>query len=254
MNQIAFQMSRADYSCQIDAFTAYHELKKNNTLLIDIRSKNSYQKISIPDSLNIPLFRLKTKNILKNKKLFLIDDGGRLNNIAQLCYQLKEKGFKIFYITGGLNAWSKLKKGFLGSAKELIQLDELGAEHFYFDNDIKDLVIINIGKQQNKILKQTINSSPIANYYFIPYKQNSRSLLKKLKQIVKQQPKVTRVFIYDEAGKTYSAFKKHLKEQLKASVFYLNGGYKAFERFELFRLALSERQKIKPNPFFSCRG
>jgi rhodanese-related sulfurtransferase len=243
-----------DVSCQVDAYTAYLNLKIKQTLLVDIRSHQKYQKISIPNSINVPLHTLKTKNVLKTQRLFLIDDGGRLTNIPLLCSQLKQKGFDVSYVTGGINAWSKLKKNLIGKPEELVKIDELGPEHFYFDSLVNDILIINMGTKKNQIIRTKQKINPFISYFSIPLQKNSQLFLKKLKSIIKRFPQVSRLFIYDDDGKNYQSVKHLLQANLKPSVFYLRGGYQEFIHFDLNHLALLKKKQVKPNQFFSCRG
>jgi|GEM_PF-6211947 len=246
--------SDIDLSCQIDAFSTFKALKNYSALLVDIRPANQYQKVSIPESINIPWHALKTKSALKNKRLFLIDEGGQIINIALVCQHLKQRGFDVSYVQGGINAWRKVNKNLLGQLEHIRTVDELGPEHFYFNRRPGDILLINIGSEKQNILSKQETIKNFIPHELIKFDGNPLALVKNIKRILKSYPLAERLFIYDDNGKSYSKIKKLLQSNLQPSVFYLAGGYQAFQQFDRMRLALLKKQKSTTNHFLSCRG
>lgn len=84
------------------------KLKKEESLaLIDIRPAQEFEKFRIPDSINLPLFALKTKEFLKLRTLILINEGHSYKDLEREAQALKQTGFKVFILDGGLNLWRK---------------------------------------------------------------------------------------------------------------------------------------------------
>lgn len=258
-NQKAFHLldnSHANYSesCKVSTFTAYQAVRKNQGLLVDIRPQNQYAKVSIPESMNIPLHALKTKNILKNKKLYLVDEGGQSHQIGQICHYFSQNGFDVSYVEGGINGWRKTNQTLLGEAREILKLDMLGPEHFYFQAIPDDLLIVNIGSKEKNLLRTQLGTSVIFSYVHFPFEGNASKMTQGLRKLLKQYPNKTRLFVYDDNGDSYAPLRKPLSRSLKPTVFYLRGGYEHFVRFDAKRIALLKKQRIKPNHFFRCGG
>ncbi|TYR99279.1 rhodanese-like domain-containing protein [Rossellomorea vietnamensis] len=85
-----------------------NELQDKDKMFIDVRTKGEFNKRSIKEFKNIPLYELpyNTKELTSNKEIVLIcQSGTRSNKAAKL---LRKKGFnKVANVKGGMSAWSK---------------------------------------------------------------------------------------------------------------------------------------------------
>jgi rhodanese-related sulfurtransferase len=105
-----FPAIAASYSPLLISVKEAIEIKKENprTLLVDVRGEESFKKIHIPDSINVPLHFIKTKGYLKNIHVILVNRGYEQNRLLHQAELLNKKGFEIVVLSGGLAAWSQL--------------------------------------------------------------------------------------------------------------------------------------------------
>lgn len=99
-------MEREEYEISIE------ELKKadkSNCVIIDIRDEISYNYGNIPNSVNIPLEKIKNdKNILpKDKKLIICCKSGQISDT--LAEELREDGYNAVNLVNGYYGWLKDK-------------------------------------------------------------------------------------------------------------------------------------------------
>ena len=99
-------MEREEYEISIE------ELKKadkSNCVIIDIRDEISYNYGNIPDSVNIPLEKIKNdKSILpKDKKLIICCKSGQISDT--LAEELREDGYNAVNLVNGYYGWLKDK-------------------------------------------------------------------------------------------------------------------------------------------------
>jgi len=78
--------------------------------LIDVREKEEFLSQHISGSKNIPLSRLaqEINKLNKNKEIILICRSGKRSKLA--CEFLKEKGYNVKNLSGGILAWHELNK------------------------------------------------------------------------------------------------------------------------------------------------
>jgi len=87
------------------------EAKRNNprTIFVDVRAEEAFQKIRIPDSINVPLHFVKTKGYLHNMSVILVNQGHTHNRLLFQAELLNKKGIETVVLAGGLAGWSQQK-------------------------------------------------------------------------------------------------------------------------------------------------
>ena len=86
-----------------------HDIKFNDCLIIDIRSKEKYDNGHIPNSNNIPFEQLiayPNKFLNINKTYYIYCQRGIQSKNA--CLILSSKGYNVINIIGGYSEWLKL--------------------------------------------------------------------------------------------------------------------------------------------------
>jgi rhodanese-related sulfurtransferase len=82
----------------------------NDINIIDIREERIFKKGSIPNSINIPIYKLLSDPafyLKKDNKYFIYCHKGCSSKYA--CKILASEGYKVFNILGGYKAWVKEK-------------------------------------------------------------------------------------------------------------------------------------------------
>jgi rhodanese-related sulfurtransferase len=92
------------------------EAKRNNprTIFVDVRAEEAFQKIRIPDSINVPLHFVKTKGYLDNMSVILVNKGHTYNRLVFQAELLNQKGIETVVLAGGLAGWSQQKGNLAG--------------------------------------------------------------------------------------------------------------------------------------------
>jgi len=108
----AFAPARTDrdWSLYLDAGQIEAAVHGATTAVwIDVRSAEAYQRDRIPDSIQMPLFAVKTKGFLRDRRVVLVDEGHGSRATEEECRRLRTMGFGDLWIWyGGLNAWQQL--------------------------------------------------------------------------------------------------------------------------------------------------
>ncbi len=82
-------------------------LHMQNTVFVDIRPPEQFNALKIPQSVNIPLYAVKTKSFLKEKTVVFVPGHENARQMEKECHALRAQGWRVFYLSGGLPAWQK---------------------------------------------------------------------------------------------------------------------------------------------------
>jgi phage shock protein E len=83
-------------------------LKDKNSILVDVREKDEYEKIKIPGSILIPLGEIKINISEKVKDLnttIIVHCQSGVRS-KKACIELSKLGYKNVYDAGGINTWT----------------------------------------------------------------------------------------------------------------------------------------------------
>ncbi len=86
---IARKLKKHDPSLAISVEAVRYKLKRNQKLtLVDVRSRQDFERLHIPGSINIPLYAVKTKTYLKSAPVVLVNEGFRYVELENECRRL----------------------------------------------------------------------------------------------------------------------------------------------------------------------
>ena len=129
------------------------EIKKLSpgALIVDLRHENQFEKYSIPGSLNIPYFSLKTKSFMSDRQVVLIDDGFEGDSLYTQCEELARYGFSdVNILVNGIYAWIR-SNHFSGknvAGKDIVRSSAMPPE-IIEGLDSQDILIINQSAADN---------------------------------------------------------------------------------------------------------
>jgi rhodanese-related sulfurtransferase len=225
----------------ISAETVFHKLKlRQEILLIDIRSREDFEKVRIPGSLNIPLYAVKTKNFLKSKQLVLVEEGFRYGRLVEECGRLREAGFKVFILNGGLNYWNRKKLPMEGDLFALGAFNKISPSSFFQERDFDHWVLIDISNPPG-----AIPDSFLPDVQQLPFTSEDKNDLAdfvfKMGQLQDHHP--SRVLVlFNEEGEVYEDVEKAIRLKDFPHIFFLEGGSKGVETF-LIRKSLQQKTR-----------
>ncbi|RPI79565.1 MAG: rhodanese-like domain-containing protein [Desulfobacteraceae bacterium] len=202
-------------------------IQKNDYILIDVRAAEEYQKVRIPDSLNIPLFAVKTKTYLKPKSIVLFNEGYAWEALETECRRLKELGFNVKILTGGLNAWKNKGGEFAGDTAALEGIDRIPARDFFIEKNYQNWTVINTSSVVSADARLWV---PFAVH--IPFKNEKQftALLGNLLAKEKTAPNPW-LIILNENGKEYKAIEQTIQKKQILNLFFLKNGLAGYKEF-----------------------
>jgi rhodanese-related sulfurtransferase len=215
---------------------------KEDILLIDVRDPRDFEKFRIPGSLNIPLFALKTKALLKSRPLVLINEGRSYKVLIDEAAALSIAGFTVSILDGGLRQWQQKKgpmEGDLFAARQIRLVPPAGlSAGLKYENWIFIDVSIPNGSEKS-IGKSKIplepNPGPEALHPItIPFSVHDQAFISKIKAVItnhKEKDFLCLVFA-DEKESRYPDLEKQLQAAGITIVFFLEGGLEAYRAFE----------------------
>jgi rhodanese-related sulfurtransferase len=203
--------------------TKLHE--KDRPLLLDVRHAHAYAKAHIPRSLNLPLESVEQLQFVRNRDLVLIDGGLAPEKTHKLLLGLKAKGFdRVKILAGGIPAWQEIGGTLAGEGSPEKEANLVAAEQVFDILQQKEAAVLFVGNRPElasrlwsevKTLKLEGKDAGEVNEII--------HAVQKLKQ---KSGKV--VILSSVQGEFYRSVAAALPQDLKASVFFLDGGINAY--------------------------
>lgn len=238
----------------ISAKTLLSELsEEHDIVMVDVRSEKEFEECNIPDSINIPLYSVKVKSFLKNKKLVLINNGFNLVSLKEAGEELNRKGYSIRILYGGLLAWRNAGGKLSGDPLSIKNIDLVNAEDMFMEinGDNENLLLMNLvfpSEETSQIENQNIISVPVRDSKDILIMFND--LLKK-----KKATPYLSVLIANRDGNQYEKVAHILKGYKDKNIFYLKDGIESYHTFLGKQVMMKNRSKvssIKQDECSSC--
>jgi len=220
-------MDKDPGSCSMSMESVLSMLKKRQDIvLIDIRSEEAFAKFRIPASIHIPLYAVKTKEFLKDKPLILISEGYPDSDLEQGCRDLRAVGFKrAFILNGGLNDWKEKNGPLEGDVFSRQQVNKVPPGAFYKEKDSMYWLVIDISRPATEpVIPRAVR---------LPFEGNREAFVPGLKRVIEENPGPSSraVLICDEKGQDYSNVESLIRKGKMRRVFYLSGGLEAYKAF-----------------------
>ncbi len=201
---------------------------KKEIILIDVRESKEFKKFSIPGSINIPLFAIKTKAFLKNKPLALVNEGYNSAKLEQECKRLRDFGFEIWIMTGGLNFWRQKGGPIVGDVFAQKELNKISPRSFFGERNFDDWLVIDASESRKPETRQLMPGG--MHISFLPDSTRFASKLKKTADKHKSNAFLF-VLIFNEDGRQYEKIEKIVDQTGIKNVFYLKDGLNGYEAF-----------------------
>jgi rhodanese-related sulfurtransferase len=223
---IARKLKTHDPSLAISVEAVLYKLKRNQPLtLVDVRRKQDFERLHIPDSINIPLHAVKTKTYLKSATVVLVNEGFRYAELETECRRLAERGFAISIIDGGLPAWKRQGGQLAGDLFALDEMKAISPQKFFREKDYENTVVVDISPMRSETSTKLIS---YARHF--PVFDNSERSKSELRKLIKKNKPFQSVLLFNESGEQYEKAEK-MMNRMGIESFYLQGGVVAYQKY-----------------------
>jgi len=229
-----------DASLLIDASGLTAALEKEpDTFLIDVRQSFDFAKLHIPQSINLPLYLLKTKEFLKQKPVVLLNEGYRFRQLEMEALHLRELGFpRVTILDGGLVGWIAAGGEVEGDRFETGRLNKIPADIFFQESLYDHWLLIDVSPAgtAGKVL-------PPAKH--IPYPQSAKKFQAQFEKAIAAHGNSSRalVLLFNQDGSRYEELEPLLATPWP--LFFLEGGADAYQAAQERQTHMREPQQLK---------
>ncbi len=196
--------------------------------LVDVRSPEAFERTSIQNSLNIPLFAVKSKDFVKTQPLVLLDEGFRPASLNSSCAQLRDAGFDAWFLLGGLNAWHVSGGELRGDVFAQRDLNQISAQQVFLEHPVDGWLVVDASRFGNEGMV-----SPFPHTQFMPFiPDQSARFLSELQQRIRQHmskfSEAPLMLLYTQDGAEYAQIERALADHDLPPLFFLKGGLHAY--------------------------
>ncbi|MBL1271161.1 MAG: rhodanese-like domain-containing protein [Oceanospirillales bacterium] len=118
------------FSC----FQSIEEADYEHSLIVDIRSASTFQKVRIPNSINLTKLELLSTQGIQSRPILVVDKGFSRTALAQMCAKAEAEGFKTFKVLlGGVAAWHASGRELEGLPEHFSDLHSIEPNEFLIE-------------------------------------------------------------------------------------------------------------------------
>jgi rhodanese-related sulfurtransferase len=249
-NSSLMKLKKHDPTLLITVDTVLQKKAQNKDIvIIDVRQSEDYKKIKIPESLNIPLFAIKTKTFIRSKLLVIVNEGYNYGQLADECINLRKAGFKAYILYGGMYYWLQKGAPLGGNIAAGKSLNKVSPLIFLGEKDYSNWIIVDTSSSLSL-------SEPLAQRStLITYAGNNDKFLKELDVTFKKiNPDEFSLFmIIDEKGKSYEKIEAILEKTKFNKAFYLEGGKEALKKLLAAKAESEKERQSTGNKSKTCK-
>jgi rhodanese-related sulfurtransferase len=217
-----------DASLAISAETILYRLKQNQELtLVDVRSRQDFDRLSIPGAVNIGLYAVKTKTYLKSAPVVLLNEGFRYAELEDESRRLAQRGFKVSILDGGLPAWQHQGGRLTGDYFALDEMKTVSAPVFFREKNYETTLVVDISPTRSDASRKLL---PYALH--LPGLDSDPASEAGLRKVIAkgQKSPFQSVVIFSETGAQYERAQKCLS-RMGIDAFILQGGLAGYQKY-----------------------
>jgi len=222
------------------------DLKK--ALLVDVRAKEQFESFRIPGSINIPLHFIKTRSFLKGRPVVLVNEGYRSGHLEARAAELKQEGFQLLILSGGLPAWNRSGGEITGNLFEAKQVNRISPQDCFLELKSNNHLVIDASADP---APESLSLIPgLLQVVSSDQKGGSSELVKAI--LTRNSVAPFSILMTNKDGQGYEKIEKALLAEGISNVFFLEGGLDGYSRF-IQDVAMMRRSHVKQVSGGGCR-
>ncbi len=212
----------------ISANKALRMIESNSATFVDIRQTDEYNLSNIPNSINMPLYAIKTKPFLRNNPIILINKGTSHHEFEEECAILRKAGFEVYILDGGLNYWNQCQYPLSGNYFDKQNLKFIDPIELYMDRHYSNWLVVDVSSNQEEELPL------IPDCLQIPLKEN-KTFADTLRNHVQElsSDNLVSVAIISDTPEDYEKAMLLSSGIKNIQFYYVDGGKEAYKEFIL---------------------
>jgi len=209
----------------IAAEDALEKMKRSDTILVDVRSAENFQRYRIPGAVHLPLYALKSKPFLKGKCIILVNEGCSYSAMEQECRKLRDSSLEVWILQGGMNYWYGAGYALEGDMIAVRDLSRMSPQDAFNEVIYDRWVVVNIADADAAKVARIFPTSIALPFgrkgTFFAFTAKSR--------LSSYQDPNHSILIVDENTNHYARVEHTLREAGYKNIFFLEGGRPAYE-------------------------
>lgn len=212
----------------------------NNTLVVDVRSSESYQAAHIPGSVNIPLYQVRTKDFLRSRNITLVNDGYEQERLLDACNLMREANFiSVHMLSGGLRRWHQLGGALQGSEAARYRGFQLMPSDYFQARYESGWLLIDA---------RSSSKAPLPPFFHMPkavaFTGNTTDFVEALLNIVSENNQSHRILVLADQEKDQESIRHGIEGLPLPPLFFLAGGTEKYREFLDRHLAGEKRRTV----------
>ncbi len=197
-------------------------------VLVDIRSREAFERCRIPGSINVPLAFVRTRTFLKAAPLVLVSRGYGQRFMETPCRRLRAAGFEAAIMLGGLSAWHQAGGKLAGDLTSLDLAPSITPQRFFQEKDAPYWLLVSTSPDPVRGLP-----APFAAAVRVVAADRAAGVLRKLAGALGDRagdPLLT-VLAFSRSGVGDRRMQRTLSVLPGVPVVFLEGGLRSYRRF-----------------------
>jgi rhodanese-related sulfurtransferase len=192
---------------------------------VDVRSRQDFERLHIPGSINIPLYAVKTKTYLRSAPVVIVNEGLRYAELENECRRLAERGFKVSILDGGLPAWKRKVGQLVGDLFALEDMKTVSPQVFFRAKDYENRLVLDISSQRSEASRLLI---PYAKH--LPVIDDPDGSMSGLRKLITKNKPFHSIIIFNETGEQYEKAEK-MMNRIGIETYNLQGGIAGYQNY-----------------------
>jgi rhodanese-related sulfurtransferase len=201
---------------------------KEKVTFIDVRQPAEFKALHIKGAINIPPYFIKKKPYLKRLPIVLVDQGLAFHRLSPYCRELKEKGFNVRILDGGMAAWSSYNGPMVGEPVNQMNYHYISAADVFFEKNFDQRIVLDVSAKRFSDMERLM---PFAVH--LPLTGSPKDWIVRLNKLkaIRIKHNFAGIIVVDKDVRKYNRLHDAFNQTGFKNVFFLKGGVDAYKDY-----------------------